>query len=257
MTLSKIDATLKTLAGVCAVLAGSSYAGFIPPVAAIVIGFAAGLFAFLAGSPMLDPTLVGNTPWLSRACLTVAGLCTAAAGSSFFPSVQRLFSDGHAQKLATGLTMLGALCTFLSQSPILAGGTKPGGANGGPFPPDVTRTLALLLGLSLFGVSGCATVQPIVKDVEVCAGPDCADIATKILPAAELVLECELSTGGAVLPACATSGLAALAAAAGPDGWRIVGCIVNAIEKDATKPPAVRARARLARSLAAQKANGR
>lgn len=249
MTLSKIDATLKTLAGVCAVLAGTSYAGFIPPVAAIVIGFAAGLFAFLAGSPMFDPTLVGKTPVLSRVCLTIAGLCTVAASSSFFPGVQHLFNDGHAQKLATGLTMLGALCTFLSQSPILAGGTVGSG-----IAPTKLGGLALFFGLSLFGASGCATVQPIVKDVRTCAGPDCADIATKILPAAEIVLQCELSTGGEALPLCASSGLASLAAAAGPDGWKIVNCVVSAIEKDATKPPALRARAHAAHALTAKKA---
>jgi len=99
--------------------------------------------------------------------------------------------------------------------------------------------------------NACATVTPIVKDVETCAGPDCKDIATKILPAAEVILECELATGSAALPACAADGLAALGAAAGPDGWKIVACIVNAIEKDTTKPPAVRARARAARPVMA------
>lgn len=114
-------------------------------------------------------------------------------------------------------------------------------------PPGVPPVVLLLafLGLALGG-SGCATVTPIVKDVETCAGPACADLATKLLPAAEVILECELATAGAALPACAENGLVSLAAAAGPDGWKIVACIVNAIEKDATKPPAVRARARLA-----------
>lgn len=99
--------------------------------------------------------------------------------------------------------------------------------------------------------NGCAHVTPIVNDIETCAGPDCKDIATKLLPAAEVILECELATGGVALPACAENGLAALAAAAGPDGWKIVACIVNAIEKDTTKPPAVRARARMARPVVA------
>ncbi len=131
------------------------------------------------------------------------------------------------------------------------------GKVGDPSPP--VRIIALFLagGLAV-AASGCATVQPIVKDVETCAGPACADIATKILPAAEVILECELETGGAALPACAENGLAALAAAAGPDGWKIVACVVSAIEKDTTKPPAVRERARMARPVVAMhKALGR
>lgn len=113
-------------------------------------------------------------------------------------------------------------------------------------------SLGFLALLSAFmALPGCATVSPIVKDVETCAGPECKDIATKVLPAAEVILECELATGGAGLPACAENGLAALAAAAGPDGWKIVACVVNAIEKDTTKPPAIRARARMARPMMA------
>lgn len=251
MTLSKIDATLKTLAGVCAVLAGSSYAGFIPPMAAIIIGFAAGLFAFLAGSPMLDPTLVGKTPWLSRACLTIAGLCTAAAGSSFFPSVQHLFSDGHAQKLATGLTMLGALCTFLSQSPILAG------ANGGPFPPDVTRTLALLLGLSLFGVSGCSFFQKhvdaITTDVESCITPNASADKAALEHAAgqflaqTLMCDAEAGFNPYALPACAADAIPGIEASLGPDGKAFVTCALNKIENDPNALAKQKARAHAAR----------
>jgi hypothetical protein len=125
-----------------------------------------------------------------------------------------------------------------------------------PAPPPRIAIMALV-GAVAFGSVGCATVQPIVKDVVACAGPACADLATKLLPAAEIVLECEISTGGQSLPACAQQGLAALADALGSDGWRIVGCIVNAIEKDTTKSPELRARAKAARVIAARKTNGR
>lgn len=252
MNLSKIDGLLKTLAAACALLTGSTYAGLIPPTGAIILGLVAALLAGLSSSPLFDPSLVGKTPIAHRVLLTLAALSSAAAGSSFFPAVQQLFSDGHAQKIAAALTLVTALCTLLAQSPWLAGGTA--GAGG----PVSKLGIALIFGLGL-GVSSCATMQPIVTDVQACAGPACADVATKILPAVEVILECDAAAGfsPSALPACAENGLAALAAASGPDGWRIVGCITNALERDLAKPEGVRVRASAARKLAARKANGR
>ena len=253
MTLAKLDATMKTLAGVCAVLAGTSYAGFIPPVAAILLGFAAGLFAFLSSSPLFDPTLVGKTPWMSRACLTVAGLCTVAAGSSFFPGVQHLFNDGHAQKLATGLTMLGALCTFLSQSPILAGGTVGSG-----IAPSKLGILALLF--AFVGLSGCAHVDAIAKDVDSCVKADGPAAVVDLEKAAPKIIEDILMCapeGEAGIPACVEEGLASLVTALGPDGKRFELCVVNTIENDPAAAALAKARAKSVRVKLVREANGR
>lgn len=118
--------------------------------------------------------------------------------------------------------------------------------------------IVLLFGLSLLGVSSCAHVRPIVSEIETCAGPACADIATKILPAVEVILECDAAAGfsPSALPACAMNGLDALAVAAGPDGWRIIGCITNALERDLAQPEGVRVRASAARKLAARRMAG-
>lgn len=152
MNLATIDRSLKTLGTVLLALAGGSAAGVIPAWLGVILGLVGGAFLWLAGSPLFDPTLVGKVPLLSRIFTTVAGLSGVVAGSSFFPQVQHLFSDGHAQKFAALITLLGGLAATLAQSPIIAGGTVGAGGAG-----PAKLVLAALLGLSL-GVSGCAAV---------------------------------------------------------------------------------------------------
>ncbi len=152
--------------------------------------------------------------------------------------------------------LFGAPAPASLPAPVASPALVPPPDAGGP--GKVAVFLAAFIGLSL-GLSSCATVQPIVKDVEACAGPAWADAATKIIPAVEVVLECDAAAGfsPSALPACASAGLEALASALGPDGWRIVGCITNAIERDMTTPEPLRLRASAARKLAAVKAHGR
>lgn len=231
---TKLNSILTKLAGVCLLLAGSSGLGAFSAEKGVIIGIFGVICGSLASAPLLSPAN-GSNLW-NRIFQTVAALAVAVSGSSLFPQVQHLFAAGTAAKIGVWVVLGGHVFGYLASSSAAA-----------------APVVALLVGLMAFGASGCATVQPIVKDVEVCAGPDCADIATKILPAAEIILQCELATSGEALPLCASSGLASLAAGAGPDGWKIVNCVVSAIEKDMTKPPALRARAHAAHSMTAKK----
>lgn len=245
MNLKRLDGLLKTLAAACAALAGSTYAGFIPGTAAIILGLAAALLAAFAGSPLFDPTLAGKTPVLSRILLSVAVMCGAASGSTFFPAVQHLFSDGVAHKLATGVALAGALCTLFAQSPVIAGGTI--GAGG-------SAALVLLLGLSLLGVSSCAHVNAITKDVESCVtadGPQALkDLERDAIPALTDAFMCDASTAfdPHAVPMCLVDAFEKECANLGPDAERFKLCVITTVENDPLANPIARTRAKATRA---------
>jgi len=133
-TLEKIDKGLKTIGTVLAGLAAFSASGagndpatgataLIPGWLGVIFGFVAMVAMFLAGSPMLAPPQPGSSasPWLTRFLMTVAGLCAAVAGSSFFPQVQAMFHPHVAQQIAGAVTLVGAVTTLLLKSPLITG----------------------------------------------------------------------------------------------------------------------------------------
>lgn len=142
------------------------------------------------------------------------------------------------------------------------GPPQPAGDGGAQGSAKVGVVLALVGALAV-GSSGCGHIGPavdnIVHEVEVCAGPACADAAKQAIPKISEIIMCDAMAGfsPAALPACASAALAGWAKAAGPDGWRVIACVVNALEHDLTKPPELRARARAARPLAARMAAAR
>lgn len=110
-----------------------------------------------------------------------------------------------------------------------------------PAPPPPLKVAVLLAFVGLAATS-CAHVDPIIHDVEVCAGPEVAKVEANLIPTVVSILEC----GGldpSALPACAIQGLKGLAAVLGADGPRFVDCVVAAIEHDAAKSGVVKSRA--------------
>lgn len=121
--------------------------------------------------------------------------------------------------------------------------------------------LALLLGLSLFGVSGCSFFQKhvdaITTDISSCIGPnesaDKADLKRAAGQFLEQVLMCDIEGGisptnlALDLPACAKDALPGIEASLGPDGKAFVTCALAKIESDPNALAAVKARAKTAR----------
>ena len=186
--------------------------------------------------------LVPLAPWFKT---DVAGLLGQKVTSTILMIITGALGALAAHKGGTNTVWVAVATSVLVQLRILLNGGGPG--------PGAAAVLVPLLCLA---ASGCSTVSAVAKEATACAGPACEDAIAKSVPAVELMITCDLASAAALTP-CAEAALTSYAAALGPDGWKIVGCIVNAIEKDATKPPVERARAKAARALAARKLAGR
>lgn len=248
-TLQKAHNVLATLGYACIAFAVVGANGAIPGALAVTVGLIGVLINGLAASPIFSPPTEKTSP-LNKLLVTLSTVSALVSASSYFDAVQKLMAPGHAQQLASFVLFVGQFASRLAQSRLIPSGSLGAG------PPMLGLVLAFSLG-------GCAHVGPVVDDlvhdVEVCAGPACADAAKKAIPKISDIIMCDAMAGFSpdALPACATAALADWAKAAGSDGWRIIGCVVDAIEKDATRPAELRARARAARPLAVRMANGR
>jgi hypothetical protein len=248
-TLQRAHNVLATLGYACIAFAVVGANGAIPGALAVTVGLVGVLVNGLAASPIFSPS-AEKTTLLDKVLVTFTTVSALVSASSYFEAVQKLMAPGHAQRLASFVLFLGQFASRLAQSRLIPSGALGAG------PPVLGLVLA-------FFVGGCAhagaVVESVVHDVEVCAGPACADAAKRAIPKISEIIMCDAMAGSspAALPACATAALADWAKDAGPDGWRIIGCVVDALERDATRPPELRARARAARPLAARMANGR
>lgn len=130
-TLVKIDRGLKTagfilagLAALAATGAGADPSGegaLIPAWLGVIMGFGAMVATFLASAPIFTDA----GPALKRVLATVAGLCAAVMASTVFPQVQAMMSPHVAHRIASVVSIVGALAALVLKSPAIAGDAPP------------------------------------------------------------------------------------------------------------------------------------